>query len=183
MIYFARTPTGSIKIGYSREAAKRIVNLEYAWDTWLAPLATMPGDYRREQEIHKQFRHLRIGRTEQFRPGPDLMEFIGKPPVTHVDPDTIGAFSPSPIDLRNVPIDSGVWYSAKWVAKMRGITLTEYLAELLRPLAQRDSRDELRKTIDQHKKGLDRPAPGRRALRNRITPHVDPLSRSGEIES
>lgn len=167
MIYFAQTPTGSIKIGLSRRVTKRLSDLEQAWDTWLTPLATMPGDYRREQEIHRQFKHLRIGHTEQFRPGPDLMKFIGKHRVTHINPDTVGAFSPCSLNLHSVPIDYGVWRSAKWIAKSRGITLTEYVTGLLRPLVNRDSRCETREIIERAKRARDRPAPGRRTLRNR----------------
>jgi hypothetical protein len=41
----------------------------------------MEGGPKEEQQIHERFSHLRFGRKEQFRPGPDLMEFIGLPPV------------------------------------------------------------------------------------------------------
>ena len=39
----------------------------------------MEGDRSTEAEIHGRFAHLRFGRTEQFRPEPDLMTFINRP--------------------------------------------------------------------------------------------------------
>jgi hypothetical protein len=91
VIYFAQTPTGSIKIGLTGDIEARLRTLESYYGTELALLATMPGDRSVEVEIHERFAHLRLGRTEQFRPGADLMAFIGKPLLIGINPDAIEA--------------------------------------------------------------------------------------------
>jgi len=77
MIYFARFDTGSIKIGFSKKPLLRSHELRYAFGTKVEILATEEGDRSREKELHERFADLRIGRMEQFRPGPDLIAYIG----------------------------------------------------------------------------------------------------------
>jgi hypothetical protein len=91
MIYFAQTPTGSIKIGTTDNLPGRMSQLAGHYGTELVLLTTMPGDKKKERSIHKQFSHLRLGRTEQFRPGSDLMEFIGKPLLVGANPEAVEA--------------------------------------------------------------------------------------------
>jgi hypothetical protein len=62
--------------------------------TELILLATVPWDRVVESEIHQQFSHLRLGRSEQFRPGADLLDFIGRPLLVNPDPDAIEATPP-----------------------------------------------------------------------------------------
>jgi hypothetical protein len=52
-------------------------------------LATVEGDRATERAIHQHFAHLRFPKTEQFEPGPDLMEFLGEPWV-----ETAGQLEP-----------------------------------------------------------------------------------------
>jgi hypothetical protein len=40
-------------------------------------------------EIHARFAHLRFGRREQFRPGREIFDFIGKPLLASSDPDSV----------------------------------------------------------------------------------------------
>jgi hypothetical protein len=87
MIYFAQLPTGSIKIGCSSDVDGRLRGLESYYGAPLTLLATMEGEREREAEIHGRFAHHRIGRTEQFRPGADLMAFIGQPLLVDANPD------------------------------------------------------------------------------------------------
>jgi hypothetical protein len=47
----------------------------------------MPGGRAEERALHERFAGHRIGRTEQFRPAPDLMEFIGWPLLIGANPD------------------------------------------------------------------------------------------------
>jgi len=94
VIYFAETPTGSIKIGCSDDVEARLQGLASYYGGPVSLLATMPGDREREREIHDRFASLRLGRTEQFRPGPDLMAFIGKPLLVDANPDAVEATSP-----------------------------------------------------------------------------------------
>lgn len=91
MIYFAQTPTGSIKIGFSSRADVRIRSLENHYGECLCLLRIMPGGRGTERKIHDRFSHLRFGRTEQFRPGPDLIEFIIRPILLRTDPAKVDA--------------------------------------------------------------------------------------------
>ena len=56
-------------------------------------LKTIPGGFKEEKEVHRRFQHQRFPRTEQFKPGPDLMELIGKPLLVSVNPETVEAIS------------------------------------------------------------------------------------------
>lgn len=92
MIYFCQSLEGGpIKIGCSDNVEQRIRSLEVTYGRHLTLLATMPGDVERETEIQDQFAHLRIGHTEQFRPGADLLKFIGQPVPESVIPESVQA--------------------------------------------------------------------------------------------
>lgn len=80
MVYFVQPIDGGpIKIGFSGDVPGRIQQLEAHYGCRLAILATMEGGREEEKAIHERFSHLRFGRTEQFRPGPELLAFIGRP--------------------------------------------------------------------------------------------------------
>lgn len=87
MIYFAQSVEGGpIKIGYTANLEVRHKQLESTYRRKMVILATMDGDEEEERRIHDRFAHLRFERRsrygrhpEQFRPEPDLMEFIGYP--------------------------------------------------------------------------------------------------------
>jgi hypothetical protein len=80
MIYFMQSVEGGpVKIGTTESLGMRHKQLERHYGRSLVILATMDGGYEEEGEIHARFSHLRLGDKEQFRPEPDLMEFIGKP--------------------------------------------------------------------------------------------------------
>jgi hypothetical protein len=81
-VYFMRSIHGGpVKIGYSANVRERRQRLQRTYKCKLRILATMEGGVREEREIHQRFAHLRIGTTEQFRSGRDLMEYLGLPPV------------------------------------------------------------------------------------------------------
>jgi hypothetical protein len=101
MVYFAQTPTGSIKIGTTEDIEARLAWLKHHYGAELALLATIPGGRDEEAGIHARFDHHRIGRTEQFRPGADLMEFIGKPLLVSADPDAVEGAWPHERRLAN----------------------------------------------------------------------------------
>jgi hypothetical protein len=90
MIYFAQLPSGAIKIGKANDVEQRAVGLEYQFGGPVAILKTMAGGLKEEREMHGRFRHLRL-RGEQFRPGPDLMGFIGRPLLVGANPDAVEA--------------------------------------------------------------------------------------------
>jgi len=72
--------TGSIKIGYSAYDTPhaRLPQLQTANAETLFILGWMPGGAKKERELHEQFKHLRIGAGEWFKPGRDLLEYIEK---------------------------------------------------------------------------------------------------------
>ncbi len=79
MVYFVSTGNGLIKIGTTINFYNRMRDLRYTHKSPLKLLGFMPGGLAEEQEVHQQFRHLRIDNAwhaELFHPGPDLMEFI-----------------------------------------------------------------------------------------------------------
>src|SRR5438093_13607997 len=92
MIYFAQPADGGpIKVGHTAAVEARLRQLELHYGRPMALLATMEGGRDEEQAIHERFGHLRLGRTEQFQPGPELMEFIGRPLLVDPNPDTVEA--------------------------------------------------------------------------------------------
>jgi hypothetical protein len=78
-----------VKIGFSDNVPARIKQLEATYNQPLALLATRPGRFKEEKEIHARFDHLRFPRTEQFRPAPELMAFIGRPLLVGINPDAV----------------------------------------------------------------------------------------------
>lgn len=80
MIYVVQAVDGGpLKIGFSDNVPARVKQLESHYRRPLAVLATIPGGREEERAIHERFSHLRFGKTEQFRPDPDLLAFIGRP--------------------------------------------------------------------------------------------------------
>jgi hypothetical protein len=140
MIYYAQLPTGDIKIGCSADVETRLDQLEGHYGAELALLATMEGDRSTEAEIHARFAHLRLGRTEQFRPGADLMEFIGKPLLVGANPDAVEAISSAAAELKltAVKAERDIVTKAKMIAADGGIPLAGCLSDGLRGLVERD---------------------------------------------
>jgi hypothetical protein len=108
MIYFMQpTDGGPIKIGFTNNLDQRRHDLEATFKRPLAILATMKGGRPEEAAIHGRFAHLRIGRTEQFRPAADLMNFIGRPLLVGQNPDTVEAMGdhrkPLVVQMRGSP--------------------------------------------------------------------------------
>jgi len=80
LIYFMQAVGGGpIKIGKANDVARRRDQLQRFYACDLRVLGTVEGDSDRERELHAQFGHLRIARTEQFQPGPEIYEFLGLP--------------------------------------------------------------------------------------------------------
>lgn len=144
MIYFL-TPVdgGPIKIGFTDDFATRRKQLETFYGTPMVVLARMEGDRAKEREIHERFAHLRFGRTEQFRPGPDLMEFIGRPSLVGANPDAVEAMPAPPLTSLSVKLPMDVIEAARIVAAYRGEAMQDMLAEILRPALTRMEREEV----------------------------------------
>jgi hypothetical protein len=95
-IYFALLESGGIKIGFTTNLQQRLQALRREYKGPVNVLATFPGDVREEQRFHREFSHLRAGRTEQFAPTGELMEFLRQLAVR-------------PLPRRRNPGDITVW--------------------------------------------------------------------------
>jgi Meiotically up-regulated gene 113 len=95
LIYFAQLPSGAVKIGYSANVDARLIALKSYYHQPLVLLGTIEGDREDEQALHKRFAHIRLHGTEQFRPTPELMEFIGKPLLVSANPESVEVTPPS----------------------------------------------------------------------------------------
>lgn len=100
IVYFARIGEDRpIKIGISDDVDRRPIQLERHCRQPLALSYVMDGVPDGERGIHERFAPLRLGMTEQFRPGADLMEFVGKPLPVRPDPIAVEVLKPGSPDL------------------------------------------------------------------------------------
>lgn len=136
MIYFAQLTTGAIKIGTTEDLDGRLAGLGSYYGEPPALLGTMPGGREREREIHARFAHLRLGRTEQFRPASDLMTFIGKPVLVGANPDAVEmaepVSKPTVVTIKGNPewrdwVDKGARHCRTDVAKLIDAAVVDYL--------------------------------------------------------
>lgn len=131
MIYFVQAVDGGpVKIGYSADVDARRVQLESHYGKRLALLKTLPGDKEREREIHQQFSHLRLGRTEQFLPVSELMEFIAKPLLATASPDAVAVMTTTakPVRLDLSPADHE---RLERQARKRGLSMASFVRMLV----------------------------------------------------
>jgi hypothetical protein len=142
VIYFVQLESGSIKIGFTDNLEQRLSGLSRHYGSPVSLLAAIPGGLERESEIHDRFAHLRFGRTEQFRPALDLLDFIGKPLLVGPNPETVELQLPA---IGIVRIRKDVLEEARTVAALRRIDVSDYLSGLLKPLVSRDLKAERRK--------------------------------------
>jgi hypothetical protein len=151
-IYFAQpTDGGPIKIGTTGDVESRLRQLETHYGRPMALLATMPGGRDEERAIHEQFAHLRFGRTEQFRPAPDLLAFIGRPLLVDPNHEAVEVIS---VQSKGslVRMDDDLVALGKKVAALKGISLAEYFSDLLLPVVKSDFTNEIKKLS---KEGID----------------------------
>lgn len=75
MIYFAQTNDNQyIKIGYAKDAHKRLEGLQTGSPIGVKLLASQPGDAKIEYALHQRFAFCRV-RREWFRSVPSLVEY------------------------------------------------------------------------------------------------------------
>jgi hypothetical protein len=90
MVYFMQAVGGGpVKIGYSADVAARVKQLEVKYGQELVILSVIPGGRDKERELHSRFSEIRFGRTEQFKPTAELMDFIGLPLFVSANPDAV----------------------------------------------------------------------------------------------
>lgn len=95
MIYFMQSESGGpVKIGYSCDVERRRHEHESHYGRTMVVLCTMDGGKAKERAIHRKFKHLRLGRTEQFRPEPELLEFVRCPLHVSANGDVVEAIIP-----------------------------------------------------------------------------------------
>jgi len=138
VIYFAQLPTGVIKIGYTDDLNSRMAQLQDHYGCGLDVLHVLPGDRLAEADMHRKFAHLRFGRSEQFRPAADLMEFIGLP---FDESRRVVEFQ----EVCRVKLPADVMESARIVAAYTGEAMAEMLGDILRPVLAKRERDEAAK--------------------------------------
>lgn len=83
VVYYVLEPDGMVKIGYTNNMKDRLIALRIGFD---AVLAMEPGGRTLERERHLQFKHLRRGRWEKFRPATDLQDHIAAVVEQHGPP-------------------------------------------------------------------------------------------------
>lgn len=141
---------GPIKIGYSKNVANRHRQLEKRFGRKLAVLATMPGEFAEEREIHERFSHLRFKDTEQFRPGPDLLAFIGRPLMVSPIPDLVE-------EMHNQDGMRLIRTSDEFAEAIRDASSLEKMsiAEFAQTYLTRTVRDHYKKTLKRLAKKVD----------------------------
>lgn len=122
-------PGGPIKIGSTDHLLTRQAQLEAIYGAKLEVLAVMPGGREEEAAIHEKFSRLRMGRTEQFSPSDELLEFFGLARI-----ETIAATSPMNHAIQVVGIKgTDAW--KQWVergAKHAGMSVSTLVDQSLR---------------------------------------------------
>lgn len=144
MIYFVQSPDGGpVKIGYSADVPTRVKQLEADYKRPLALLATMPGEVKDERAVHERFSHLRFGKTEQFRPAPDLMEFIGRPLLVSPNPEATEVMKSSAGVL--VRVSDGLADALRKCASLEGCSVAEFADRWLMPEVHRVYKEQIAK--------------------------------------
>jgi hypothetical protein len=75
LVYYARQPSGLIKIGTSTKVRSRVRQIERDEGCSLVILATEPGGRRMESQRHGEFKDYRV-KGEWFKPGARLLRWI-----------------------------------------------------------------------------------------------------------
>jgi hypothetical protein len=140
MIYFAQLETGAIKIGTTGDMESRLQNLERHYGP-MSILKTIPGGPDEETAIHERFAHLRLSKAEQFRPAPELMEFIGMPLLVGANPDAVEAIKfrrNEPVRHARLELPDGDYERLKRVAKANGLPVAAYIRQAVLRQVRRD---------------------------------------------
>lgn len=142
MIYFLQPVSGGpIKIGFTdQDVEVRRKQLEAVYGQPLSVLGTMLGGRQVETDMHERFAHLRLGRTEQFRPAADLMAFIGRPLLVDPNPDTVEAMSPRRKGTK-IRVSEEFAEAIAKAAFMRNMKVEEFLDTILLQVIEEDYRD------------------------------------------
>jgi hypothetical protein len=139
-VYFLQSSSGGpIKIGYSADVPTRLRQLESHYGQPLALLATMDGGREQEAEIHRRFDALRLGRTEQFRPAAELMEFINRPLLVDANPDAVEAMESRQTPGAPVRIGDEAIRWARIASGYTGESMADYITRIVEERAREDA--------------------------------------------
>ena len=75
-VYFILSETGAVKIGMSAAPSHRIKDLQAKRNDRLSLLAQCGGGFKLEQDLHREFQDIRIGKSEWFEPNQRLWDRI-----------------------------------------------------------------------------------------------------------
>jgi hypothetical protein len=138
LIYFIEnTKTKLIKIGCSARHSLRFEELQAGEEGPLKGLGVIPGDFSKEMELHQRFAPFRR-HGEWFHPHEELTNLIRDEAHSWTMPD----------DRRFntlVRMDDELCDMARKLAALRGTSMAEMFAEMLRPLVKREWTKEVRK--------------------------------------
>jgi hypothetical protein len=107
-----------------------------------------------EWAIHQRFAHLRLGRTERFRPEPELTEFVGSPTWEGMPP-VEDEVPPNP--LATAKIAWKVFRNVKVAARNRGMSISKYLSVTLAPIVNADLEREMSRELEVIDNGKGKP--------------------------
>lgn len=107
MVYFiVRETDGLVKIGFSHNPLKRLVQLQRGMPDRLRIHAACPGPMRTEKALHELFRDDRIG-GEWFSPTPRLVALMNsireRPELGLVVADLHRIYKPAPVIVQPAP--------------------------------------------------------------------------------
>lgn len=141
MIYFIRRPDGGrIKIGNTLRLSARLRELTAEHGPGLEVMAVTDGSFDRERALHGRFAGLRVdgnGQREWFEPGDDLVDFIIRECRAWDGRDEVGTLS--------VKLRMGVIESARVVAALRGVTITDLISDMVENDLRRMEQEEIDK--------------------------------------
>ncbi len=146
MVYFVQAIDGGrIKIGTTIRLSERLGQLDYQYRVSHRVLGVIDGGYAEERALHEKFSHLRET-GEFFADRIELREFIEAEcrPWDGSDDPGVRQFAVVKIDVDALSV-------SKKVAGLRGITLADYLSDLVLPIATKDLQMEARKIVGKDK--------------------------------
>lgn len=140
MIYFAKAEqdteqlkAGMIKIGTSIRLSERLKQLPREYGTDVALVAITDGGVDTEGELHRRFDHFRVI-GEWFLPDEDLMEFIAEHGREWDGKDEAPPMPCMSKNLKTVFLELDLAKKVYVIARLRGMTIAQYLSGLARPV-------------------------------------------------
>jgi T5orf172 domain len=141
LIYFIEDPVKHlIKIGTTIRLSVRLAQLRSKHGPGLQVLGVTAGSYADERVLHDRFRLLRED-GEWFKVHEILTDFIEREAQPWDGMDEV----PSPKDVN---MEYELVVTAKRVATLKGVSLTEYLNNLLKPIVEADYRKHIEESYN-----------------------------------